>query len=85
LRDNQAKESTMKRFAILFAAALLVMAQSPTPVQPTPKRPYDPNAVVRNQAPPRAAPTGWQRFNGARRCEQIDRTVTCDNGYKARL
>jgi len=74
----------MKRFAILLAAVLLpstIMAQSPTPMQTKAKPAYDQNApkpAVRYQR----VQGGWQRFQGATRCEQVEKTLSCDNGYK---
>lgn len=67
-----------------MALAMSAVAQQPTPMKPSIKPAYDPNAP---KAPPiyqRQQPgvTGnWQRFKGARECVQQGAKLTCDNGY----
>jgi hypothetical protein len=66
---------------LLATSCLPVLAQSPTPMRPAPKAAYDPNAPKPAMNFPRGA-ASWQRFQGAKTCTQVDRTLTCDNGYK---
>jgi hypothetical protein len=70
---------------LLVASPVRAQSPTPTPMRPAPKAAYDPNAP---QLPPvsyQPRAEGWQRFQGAKSCEQVDRTLTCDNGYKQTL
>jgi len=80
----------MKPVALVLMTVLFVptaLAQAPpTPMKPIQRPAYDPNTpkpqpVVRYRASSGVI-GGWQRFQGATRCEQIGNALTCDNGYK---
>jgi hypothetical protein len=66
---------------VILAKSGVVNAQQVKPVpQLKPSKPVAAGPITPGKQV-RAAPS-WQGFAGARRCEQIGKMITCDNGYK---
>ena len=66
---------------VIVMHAGIVNAQQPTPLPKQTRNEAQPLPPVKYR-PARVATGGWQRFQGATRCEQTGNTLVCDNGYR---
>lgn len=70
---------------LLIVAVIVIVSRSgiANAQAPVPQLKKSPPAKAQVYTPsPRAKASGWQRFQGASRCEQIGNVLSCDNGYK---